>query len=188
MNFIPLRNIFIYSSNPCKELDLTSKILLYSFITSHAIRVDTRLYLYDAENNIVYLFNGYELRHLYAQEKSLQGFSKKIFCENKLYPGVKIYTTDILRTVLPLQDLYIVMGRTADDAEIHRTLDRIITSIGIIDTETQSLYNNYIHGKIISLNTDPEVIFINQAHYILDIYFGGWIRRYGTIQRAERFK
>lgn len=188
MNFVPLRNIFIYSSNPCKELGLTSKVLLYSFITSHAIRVDTRLYIYDAENSIVYFFDGYELRHLYAQEKSLQGFSKKIFCENKLYPGVKIYSLDIIKTILPIQDLYVIMRKTVGETRIHRTLNKIITSIGIIDTETLSLYNNYISGDSISISTDSKVIFINQAHYILDNYVGGWIRRYGTIQRAERFK
>ncbi len=188
MNFVPLRNVFTYSSNPCKELDLTSKILLYSFITSHAIRVDTRLYIYDAENSIVYFFDGYELRHLYAHEKSLQGFSKKIFCLNKLYPGVKIYSLDIIKSILPIQDLYIIMRKSVGETGIHRTLNKIITSIGIIDTETLSLYNNYISGDIISLSTDSKVLFINQAHYILDNYVGGWIRRYGTIQRAERFK
>jgi len=165
-----------------------SKVLLYGFITSHAIRVDTRLYIHDAENNIVYFFDGHELRHLYAQEKSLQGFSKKVFCENKLYPGVKIYSLDLIKTILPVQDLYVIMTKTVDGTRIHRTLNKTITSIGIIDTETLSLYNNYISGNIISLNTNSKIIFINQAHYILDNYVGGWIRRYGTIQRAERFK
>ena len=82
----PLRFFITDIRNKDNLVDKLSRIALYTLIVSHGIRIDTHLLVRVPFTCIC--FNGYKLRHLYPQEKSLKGFMNAILYKNKTYPGI----------------------------------------------------------------------------------------------------
>lgn len=188
MNFNLKRTIIVSVEDACNNLMTVKNIVLHSLLVSHGIRVDTILYILDLSRNIVYSLNGYELRHLYAQEKSLIGFINSLFCKGKLFVGTNIYPESILFMDADKYDLVLTVK---DEVFLRRKqylwipLPSVPSSILIIDNASMKHLSPIIQSTILAIESTDAASFIVFSHYLIDKTYGGWIRRYGKIEYRE---
>ncbi len=174
----PTRTFLYYIDDPCIEYDLVSHILLNTFIVSHGIRVDTRLYIVSRKHT--YMIDGYELRHLYPQESSLRGFSKAIFCRNKLLPGVHIDHSlksvgDKAALMHPSHNGLSVLDKPPDHySGFYIILNNPDYFNNMFPTNTPRIHIKIPRGLSIS----STITIIN---YVLDTWYGAVIRRKGEV-------
>ncbi|ADI31176.1 hypothetical protein [Staphylothermus hellenicus] len=188
MNYRPQRTIIVSINNLCNNIETIKNIVLHSLLISHGIRIDTTLYIIDHTRKIVYSLNGYELRHLYAEEKSLKGFITRFFCENKLFVGTNIYPLSIFSMKNNSYDLVLttsVQNYSDEKIIVWSPLTSILFNILIIDNYSMKHLNLLRYSTILTVKAPDIVSFIIFSHYIIDKVFGGWIRRYGRIEYRE---
>jgi len=173
----PKRLFIVYISDPCIDIDLSSKTLLYALLVSHGIRVDTSLYIVSSRDT--FYFNGYRLRHLYPQESSLHGFSKTVFCKKKKLSGV--YYGYKLSPSKPL----CLVKWGSRGYNVHRKPCIECSEIVIPVNLEDNTVNNIIGSdyRVLTIRAIPSDILyrINIAHYLLDTWFGALIRRKGVV-------
>ncbi len=188
MKIYPRRIIIVESIDPCREINYLKNILLYSLLLSHAIRIDTTLYIQIREQHYAYKLSGFQLRHLHAQESSLRGFTEKLFCEGKLFPGTYIVSEQ--QVLKNLADYNILFYETRNNKGSMRTLNPhiFLHRIVIIDEKIYSRYKYWLINNRLSigLTSNDTVGFIIAMHHLIDTVYGGWIRRYGKIEYRER--
>lgn len=191
----PLNRVIVYSiEDPCLELEDLKHILLYSLIVSYGIRVDTTLYVYSINENLTYVFRGEELRHLHAQEKALEGFARAIFCSKKILPGVSIFSgkhflENLLSTELNNLEHLVFISANKSDIKLNPCGPiRQAIILPNYKTQTNSVWKHtYLRmNNIVYLKTQSPVYMITIAHYLLDVLYGGWVRRKGKIEWQKR--
>ncbi|ABN69874.1 hypothetical protein Smar_0773 [Staphylothermus marinus F1] len=188
MNYKPHRTVIVSINNPCKNLETVKNIVLHSLLVSHGIRIDTILYILDHTRKIAYSLNGYKLRHLYAEEKSLRGFINKFFCGNKLFVGTNIYPSSIFSMENNSYDLVLTNSSKyyLDEKLIAWSpLTNTLFNILIIDNYSMKHLYQLRYSTILTVKAPDTVSFIIFSHHIIDKAFGGWIRRYGRIEYRE---
>lgn len=187
----PLNRIIIYIvDDPCIELEDLKHILLYSFIISYGIRVDTTLYVYSIKENLTYVFRGEELRHLHAQEKALEGFARAIFCIKKILPGTNMFSgkhfyEKLLSTELNRSDhlVFVSAEKSYVKPSPYEPIKQAIILPNYIVRVNSAWKHVYLGmNNIVYLKTRSPVYTITVAHYLLDILYGGWVRRKGRIE------
>ena len=174
------------------EKTLLTDILFYSLLTSHGIRVDTKLWLISSEK-YAYVLDGYELRHLYPQEQSLTGFIEKVVLRKRVIPGLRLYPISLLDEIMGKNEICIVKtpigtqcclnnlfhgfhGFKASIQSKHRVF--------IVDSR-KAMYTCLKHGIVRFIYEKYTPSFIVKTHYLLDILIGGWVRRHGEIKYYE---
>jgi hypothetical protein len=187
LKIYPQRIIIIESINPCREIDYLKNILLYSLLLSHAIRIDTTLYIRIHDQHYAYKLSGFKLKHLYAQESSLRGFTEKLFCGEKLFSGTYIVSEKQILDNLVGYNMLIYEDRVDKGSKglpnPHMPLHKII----IIDEKTYSRYKYWLINNRLSIGviSNDTIRFIIAIHHLIDAMYGGWIRRYGRIEYRE---
>ena len=183
----PYRVFIKYFENPCIELREAANTLLYTLLVSHGIRVDTSLYIVSMENT--WVFHGEELRHLYPQEKSLHGFTKTIFCKNKLLPGVYLVEAIELKGDYCLIYPSINQGYTVLDKppSILEKVDTLVIVLDRIDSLKLSREKHYCIIYARTYREKPIEYTITSINYLLDAWFGARIRRKGVIIEYEGY-
>ncbi len=188
--YSPERLVIIHTNNPCSSINYYKYLVLYSLLTSHSIRIDTKLVM--VSNDTFFILDGYNQKYLHAQDKSLEKYLEKIFCRQREYPGVKIIhgRTYYINTLIDRPD--IVFIRSID--KWSRVLTRFnhrsaadVKRILIVDRyPLKNLHISIDESNVIIIDNASLISFINWVHYILDLSIGGWIRRMGVITRVER--
>ncbi len=191
----PLNRVIIYfTENPCLELEDLKHILLYSLIVSYGIRVDTTLYVYSINENLTYICRGEELRHLHAQEKALEGFARAIFCSKKILPGVSMisgrhFLENLLSTEADSLDHLFFISANKSNVKL-KPYKPIRQTIILPNYKSQAnIVRKHIYlgmNNIVYLKTQSPVYTITAAHYLLDVLYGGWVRRKGRIEWQKR--
>ncbi len=179
------------------DIDKLSKILLYTLMVSHAIRIDTVLVIEYGKK--CYILKGEELRHLYPQEKSLQGFVKTIFYKEKKMPGVYIVRDkELLKKIISCNKALIVKYAGNKPKQVFMTCTReliqendcIIIPLYSLECFLKDILgymncNNisYLDISVGKYGSIEQLVTI--VHYVIDINLGGWIRRKGEVRYVK---
>lgn len=175
----PKRHIVTLLTTP-QEFE---RILLYSMIVSHGIRVDTFLYVVD--KGVIYTFSGYELRHLYPQKRSIEGFISKVL-KKVTPPGVRILPSYVVQHVVDSADYYVIQCSCPSST----SPKKLVSPLNIVILAKSYLEKyKYLYSRLpapyLCVDSRDQADFINKSHYILDLAFGAWIRRLGRIEYKE---
>jgi hypothetical protein len=174
----PRRTVIVKQDDPCSAVDELKNIILYSLIISHGIRVDTDLVV--SAGNLLFQFTGSDLRHLHAQEESILGFVRTVFCKQVLPPGFRLLTKGA-------SHLLIESGSVLMTSRDERVLVNpqtiplnkhfVIASPWMLpDTVSSSL------ESVVKLPVNNMLELIIVAHYVLDRALGAWVRRHGRVE------
>ncbi len=184
------RIILVEINNPCRDIEKTSSILLYSLVVSRGIRVDTILVTLTHDKMV--LLEGKQLRHLYPQENSLKGFVKAVYCKEKRLPGVKYIEKDMgtLEKLITSECMRTIIlrpwgkGQPVHPCELYpifKNADCIV-----IDTCGKQLLPEESRQTIMLKGINENTVkAIAITHYIIDIACGALIRRKGEIVYAR---
>ncbi|OYT40855.1 MAG: hypothetical protein B6U89_00915 [Desulfurococcales archaeon ex4484_58] len=178
MNYIPTRILIYYTNNVCSD-PFIEALLLYGLLVSRGIRIDTRVYIIN--DKIIYGLDGYKLRHLHPQRRSLRGFIEKIICSDREAPGFKIYPLSMLPFFTSSS---LIITHSFNSYLDHKKLINFRKYI-LIDKDSLNYLENLIYVNTrdyFSIRERNKLFFIIKSHYILDTIIGGWIRRLGEIK------
>uniref|UniRef100_A0A7C2FZ17 Uncharacterized protein n=1 Tax=Thermosphaera aggregans TaxID=54254 RepID=A0A7C2FZ17_9CREN len=174
----PRRTVIVRREDPCKEAGELKNFILYSLIISHGIRVDTDLLV--STGNLLYQLSGSELRHLHAQEESILGFVKTVFCRHALPPGVRMFTTGA--THLLAEPGYVLL--TGQGVRVAEKPQTIPLNKHFVIADPRELSGPVSNGleDVVKLPVSNMLELVIIAHYVLDRAFGAWVRRHGRIE------
>ena len=162
--------------------------ILYGLLVSHGIRVDTTLYIV-TDQGFIHVLDGYELRHLYPHDKSIEGFVKNIVEHIRPVPGYRVLPLSITNEVFNDVDLMILWSR--DEDLRGSTMNRMpqlkpLYHIVLYCCEKHIIGLNKVLDKGTAMISDDDLVrCIVKAHYLIDILVGGWVRRRGRIVYYE---
>ncbi len=176
----PKRLFIVRIDDPCSSLETSSHILLYTLMVSHGIRVDTGLYIIAKEHT--YFFNGLKLRHLYPQESSLKGFSKAVFCKHHRLPGV-YFNRDLFVKGSCCVFIESSSGLGLRDKPPCTSVDYLVIPLDTLDV-LERMIENIVCRVYVRVSRDKGLLYrINAINYLLDTWYGAWVRRKGVVKR-----
>lgn len=174
----PHRIVMVKQEDPCSSAAELKNIILYSLIISHGIRVDTDLLV--STGNLLFLLKGSDLRHLHAQEESILGFVRTVFCKHSLPPGVRLFTTGASHLLMEPGNVLL----TSQGERVVENPQAIPLSKHFVIANPRELPGSVFNGLegVVKLPVNNNLELIIVAHYVLDRAYGAWVRRRGRIE------
>ncbi len=179
-----MKRIIITRADPCGgpgEKREAEHIIINSLLLSHAIRIDTRLYLIAAgrERRRATALDGETLRHLYPQRRSLRGFINKILCRGRAAPGI------IYGDAPPSKVDVAIVSAPGSREQYYEAISKLASMNPrlVAITPDQTLWSGEA-AQTIKLSIRHPPYFIAVSHYIIDQALGYSIRRRGRILYA----
>lgn len=181
------RIVVVEVEDPRTSTKYLSHILLYTFIVSRGIRIDTTLITIGPREVVV--LEGSKLRHLYPQESSLEGFVKTVYCRGKLLPGVRrldrkhtripgVFTRECRRALIVTPEGGKPENPCSLMYRIHPDVDCLVVDL----TKKQLLSKEELHRVVFrGINSSNPVEAIAVIQFILDTMYGALIRRKGDV-------